>query len=342
MKFVLTIAACSAVLAGGALMGVTRWAVAQDAAVRAADPRDTAHQAVGEPEPKPADPSAERIREWVSDLSDPSYRIREAATRRLRELGSAAVPYLVDAQRSKDLELRRRVSGLLAEIDPGASPPERRDDRLDADPLRGRPGSGMQEWERSGRNEPSDLSSELSRLRDELQRFDQQFMRRFGEGMPGGWGAERFDRWFRGFPRADMGDWLREGLGPEEWSQLKGRYQVWRDGEKIVDREFGEEAASSAQLGVRVESAHPALRAQLSLGEGEGLVVAEVLPNSPAAAAGFEKYDLITQVNGAPVADPNSLRAQIAKGDPLEVEIVRVGKRQVLTVTLPASKPQYR
>jgi hypothetical protein len=49
------------------------------------------------------------------------------------------------------------------------------------------------------------------------------------------------------------------------------------------------------------------LTAQLGLSEGFGLVVAEVLPESPAAKAGLQRYDVLTKFNDQQLVDSNQL-----------------------------------
>lgn len=63
-----------------------------------------------------ADPR--RLARWIADLDSNEFTVREAATRELRKVGELAQPALRAAIKDKpSLELRRRVQGLLDEMD---------------------------------------------------------------------------------------------------------------------------------------------------------------------------------------------------------------------------------
>lgn len=68
-----------------------------------------------------------------------------------------------------------------------------------------------------------------------------------------------------------------------------------------------------------------------------GVVVQSVVPDTPAAAAGLEAGDVITAVDGTPVADSAELRAavrRLAAGATVELTVTRNGASQKLTATL--------
>jgi len=79
----------------------------------------------------------------------------------------------------------------------------------------------------------------------------------------------------------------------------------------------------------------PAALAQLAGGDRAALV-ANVDDGAPAAAAGVIVGDLIVEVAGAAVRDPDSLRAALAghPGETVELTVLRGGARLVLSVTL--------
>ena len=68
-----------------------------------------------------------------------------------------------------------------------------------------------------------------------------------------------------------------------------------------------------AFLGVETRPLTPDVKARLGVMADEGVVVGEVVPQSPAAKAGIQADDVITEVNGQKVADPNALRQAIRK-----------------------------
>lgn len=76
----------------------------------------------------------------------------------------------------------------------------------------------------------------------------------------------------------------------------------------------------------------------LALAQGQAVVlplVGGVLPDSPAAEAGFVKDDMVTAIDGAPVDSWTQMVETIraAEGRPLAVEVDRAGQRLTLTVT---------
>lgn len=91
-------------------------------------------------------------------------------------------------------------------------------------------------------------------------------------------------------------------------------------------------------LGVYVQAVTPALAQGLHLPPGtKGAVVADVAPNSPAAAAGLERGDVILQVNGHRVTDPLGLIAQVRRakvGSTLVLLVLRNGHTRYITVTV--------
>lgn len=94
-------------------------------------------------------------------------------------------------------------------------------------------------------------------------------------------------------------------------------------------------------LGLACSPAPPALRAQLKLGEGEGLVVEHVLPDSPAANAGIEQYDVLVRAGDKPLGNLQDLidAVDAAKEKELTLKAVRGGKSTEIKVT-PAKRPQ--
>jgi S1-C subfamily serine protease len=72
-------------------------------------------------------------------------------------------------------------------------------------------------------------------------------------------------------------------------------------------------------------------------GEGRGVLVAQVLPASPAQKAGIARGDIILEAAGQPVDSPDQLRAAVAAkkpGEALQVKVRHGDKVRTLTVTL--------
>jgi serine protease Do len=99
------------------------------------------------------------------------------------------------------------------------------------------------------------------------------------------------------------------------------------------------------RLGVTVQAITPELARALNLSGTSGALVSGVDSGSPAAAAGLQRGDVITALNGAPVKDSNVLRNEIAElqpGSDVRLTVVRDGKEQSLNARLEAVEPQRR
>jgi membrane-associated protease RseP (regulator of RpoE activity) len=79
-------------------------------------------------------------------------------------------------------------------------------------------------------------------------------------------------------------------------------------------------------LGVQVLGLTPELRAHFGAPEDAGVLVAKVEEGSPAAAAGIEVGDVLTAVDGKPIAGPQSLALAIREkkaGESVNVDFLR-------------------
>ena len=75
-------------------------------------------------------------------------------------------------------------------------------------------------------------------------------------------------------------------------------------------------------LGIVAREPSPDLRAQAGLAEGFGLVVAELMPESPAAKAGLKQHDVVVMLGDQRIANVPQLSALIrAAGKDAEVEL---------------------
>jgi serine protease Do len=90
-------------------------------------------------------------------------------------------------------------------------------------------------------------------------------------------------------------------------------------------------------LGVQIQPVSEDVAASLGLDKAEGVLVADVLPDSPALAAGVNSGDVIVSAAGEPMKeyrDLTKLIAGIDAGTDIELEIVRNGKLRVLEVSI--------
>jgi serine protease Do len=87
------------------------------------------------------------------------------------------------------------------------------------------------------------------------------------------------------------------------------------------------ESAASPRLGVAIAPGHVArrLRRAVGLPDNDGLLIREVMQDSPAARAGLAQGDLIVAAAGQPVRTPDDLfdSLQAAQGGTIELSIVR-------------------
>ncbi len=90
----------------------------------------------------------------------------------------------------------------------------------------------------------------------------------------------------------------------------------------------GEKLEKVAFLGVRASAADEALREQVGLPQGVGLVVNDVEPNSPAAAR-LHRHDVLHKLNDQILVNPQQLAVLVRlhnPGDKIVLTVIRKGK----------------
>jgi serine protease Do len=100
-------------------------------------------------------------------------------------------------------------------------------------------------------------------------------------------------------------------------------------------REFG--AVTRGWIGVKVQPVTADIADSLSLKQARGALVAEPQAGGPAAKAGIEAGDVITEVNGAAVKDARDLAKKIstiAPGSAVKLTVVRKGTEKSISLTL--------
>jgi serine protease Do len=96
---------------------------------------------------------------------------------------------------------------------------------------------------------------------------------------------------------------------------------------------------SRGRLGVAVQGMNQTLANSFGLSKPNGALVSSVDANGPAAKAGLQPGDVITAVNGSPVADSTDLPAQVASlapGSPATVTVWRDKASKDIKVTIGA------
>jgi serine protease Do len=96
---------------------------------------------------------------------------------------------------------------------------------------------------------------------------------------------------------------------------------------------------ASAYIGLVTADIPEILAAHIGVKTGEGVVIREVAPDSPAAKAGFAKHDVITRVAGKSIGSPKEVSDVIVAnhpGDEIAIDFVHEGKPASRMVKLEA------
>ncbi|MDH5750887.1 MAG: DegQ family serine endoprotease [Deltaproteobacteria bacterium] len=104
---------------------------------------------------------------------------------------------------------------------------------------------------------------------------------------------------------------------------------------KIMDQLIASGRVVRGYLGVVIQEVTPELAPALGLSSTEGVLIANIGPDSPALKAGMERGDVVTTFNGKKVNTTNELRntvAAVSPGAVVPVEVVRKGKKITLKV----------
>lgn len=139
--------------------------------------------------------------------------------------------------------------------------------------------------------------------------------------------ARRVIRRLRG--RSWMGVYIRDlqvvrpslgGVRIQRWAFVQGAWKAAAPGERLPDDEA-----------VRID-----------VPGRQGVLVIEVIANTPAASAGMKPNDFIIGFNGVPIRNVDELRATVgstASGIPSEVRIFREGQLRGIPITLGRMPP---
>jgi Do/DeqQ family serine protease len=114
----------------------------------------------------------------------------------------------------------------------------------------------------------------------------------------------------------------------------------------VLDQIVKTGAVTRGWIGVEVQEITPPIAESFKLGSTRGALIAGVLRGGPADKAGVKPGDVLTEVEGRPVADPTSmlnLIAALAPGKPASVKLKRNGNDVDATITVGRRpKPQAR
>ncbi len=91
------------------------------------------------------------------------------------------------------------------------------------------------------------------------------------------------------------------------------------------------------QLGVYLQTINREMAQAMGLENAEGALVADVMPGSPAEAAGIRRGDVVLSIDGKKVKDSLALSTAVRQrmaGDKVTLEVNRNGRNRTFTVTL--------
>jgi len=103
----------------------------------------------------------------------------------------------------------------------------------------------------------------------------------------------------------------------------------------VADQLIAHGKVAHGYLGVNIESVTPANVSFFNLKDASGAIISQVTPDSPAAHAGLQHGDVITELNGHKVEDSGALQiavSQEAPGQTIQLGIIRNGTPMQISV----------
>ncbi|MCX6826579.1 MAG: PDZ domain-containing protein [candidate division Zixibacteria bacterium] len=103
------------------------------------------------------------------------------------------------------------------------------------------------------------------------------------------------------------------------------------DNEKVIIE------SSGAWLGVYTQSVDEDLKDAFKLETDRGVIINQVVPNSPADKAGLKQGDIILSLDGDSVITPEQLAELVGKHNPndaVKIKVIRKNKQETITATL--------
>jgi len=90
-------------------------------------------------------------------------------------------------------------------------------------------------------------------------------------------------------------------------------------------------------LGVYIQDLTPELARSFGLKEAKGVLISEVIPDSPAEKGGLRKGDVVLKYNGQEVENTYQFRKMVGRtpvGKKVKIQVLRKGREKSLTVTI--------
>lgn len=105
----------------------------------------------------------------------------------------------------------------------------------------------------------------------------------------------------------------------------------------VIDQIVDKGSVKRAYLGIILQAVDKELSDAVGLDKQEGVLISDILKDSPAAKAGLQQGDIILQYNDKPVKNVNKFRNDIAMMSPetpIKLQVFRNDKKQMITVLL--------
>lgn len=105
----------------------------------------------------------------------------------------------------------------------------------------------------------------------------------------------------------------------------------------VVSQLVSRGTVQRAWLGVGIQPIDAAIAKQLGVEPGQGVLIGEVRPGTPAAEAGLQEQDVVLEFDGTPVHKPRDLQEVVERSKPGErykIKVLRDGKVLELSVVL--------
>jgi len=106
---------------------------------------------------------------------------------------------------------------------------------------------------------------------------------------------------------------------------------------RIIDQLMSDGRVARGWLGVSIQNVTDDIAEALGLEETGGAIVSSIVSDSPAAQAGFEREDIVLEINGEAVDGSRDLTRRVgafAAGEEVRFRVLRDGRERTLRVTL--------
>ena len=113
---------------------------------------------------------------------------------------------------------------------------------------------------------------------------------------------------------------------------------------KIMEQIIQNGSVTRGWIGVAMQELTPELAESFKLGEIQGVLISEVVRNSPADQAGIKAGDILTTVDNKPLIDSNAMLETISSLQPGKVTVLKLlrNQREVVVQVKVGKRPKPR